>query len=103
MLDSPRRGSSTAASLLPPKVPARPKGTLDTARLHRKFGIDPLAEWSETWRKLEAEGMLEGVARRLVLSRRGLLMVDALLHRFFEENPVSAAETGAAPPSARPV
>jgi len=79
------------------------KGTLDTARLHRKFGIDPLAEWSETWRKLEAEGMLEGVAPRLVLSRRGLLMVDALLHRFFEENPVSAAETGAAPPSARPV
>jgi len=63
------------------------KGVLDTARLERKFGVDPLAEWSETWRALAAEGMLAEVAPRPVLSRRGLLMVDTLLHRFFEETP----------------
>jgi oxygen-independent coproporphyrinogen-3 oxidase len=59
------------------------KGTLDVERLRRKFGIDPLAEWAGEWRQLADEGLLDAVAPRPVLSRRGLLQVDALLHRFF--------------------
>jgi oxygen-independent coproporphyrinogen III oxidase len=61
------------------------RGRLDTARLARKFGIDPLAEWGATWRGLEAEGLVvEGLGPPIVLSRRGLLEVDAILPRFFE-------------------
>jgi oxygen-independent coproporphyrinogen-3 oxidase len=60
------------------------KGSLDVARLERKYGIDPIAEWSAVWQALQNEGLLERVSPRPVLSRQGLLMVDALLHRFFE-------------------
>lgn len=60
------------------------KGSLDVARLERKYGIDPIAEWSAVWQALQNEGLLERISPRPVLSRRGLLMVDALLHRFFE-------------------
>jgi oxygen-independent coproporphyrinogen-3 oxidase len=63
------------------------KGTLDVERLRRKFGIDPLAEWAGEWRQLADEGLLDAVAPRPVLSRRGLLQVDALLHRFFGPSP----------------
>ena len=60
------------------------RGRLDTERLRRKFGVDPLAEWAPQWRALEAEGAIESLGPPVVLSRRGLLMVDALLPRFFE-------------------
>jgi oxygen-independent coproporphyrinogen-3 oxidase len=63
------------------------KGVLDIDRLHRKFGVDPLAEWAVEWRQLADEGFLDSVAPRPVLSRRGLLQVDALLHRFFAPSP----------------
>jgi oxygen-independent coproporphyrinogen-3 oxidase len=63
------------------------KGTLDVERLRRKFGVDPLAEWDEDWRQLADQGLLDAVAPRPVLSRRGLLQVDALLHRFFDSAP----------------
>ena len=63
------------------------KGALDVERLRRKFGVDPLAEWAGAWRGLADEGFLDAVAPRPVLSRRGLLQVDALLHRFFDPAP----------------
>jgi len=64
------------------------RGRLDVARLTRKFGVDPLLEWADRWRTLEAEGYLEGVSPAPVLSRRGLLEVDALLPRFFDPAPL---------------
>jgi oxygen-independent coproporphyrinogen-3 oxidase len=60
------------------------RGWLDLERLKRKFGIDPLEEWAGTWESLMAEGFLETLRPRPVLSRRGILAVDALLPRFFE-------------------
>jgi oxygen-independent coproporphyrinogen-3 oxidase len=67
------------------------RGTLDVDRLGRKYGVDPLAAWAPVWTGLEAEGYLDQLRPRPVLSRRGLLMVDALLHRFFEEESLAAA------------
>jgi oxygen-independent coproporphyrinogen-3 oxidase len=65
------------------------RGRLDTARLTQKYGIDPLVEWRGHWEDLAAEGMIEAVAAPVVLTRRGLLRVDALVPRFFEP-PVAA-------------
>jgi oxygen-independent coproporphyrinogen-3 oxidase len=59
------------------------KGRLDVDRLQRKFGVDPLVEWEPQWRQLEAEGHLETLRPEPVLTRPGLLQVDALLPRFF--------------------
>ena len=60
------------------------RGVLDTERLQRKFGIDPLVEWSAQWRGLAADGYLEQIQPWPVLTRQGLLMVDSLLPRFFD-------------------
>jgi oxygen-independent coproporphyrinogen-3 oxidase len=60
------------------------RGRLDAGRLARKFGVDPLVEWSDQWQTLESEGYLERTAAGPVLSRRGLLQVDSLLPRFFD-------------------
>lgn len=60
------------------------RGWLDVERLAAKYGLDPLAEWREAWDSLAAEGWLERMRPRPVLTRAGLLRVDALLHRFFE-------------------
>ena len=65
------------------------RGRLDAGRLARKFGVDPLVEWADRWRDLEAEGYLESVAPMPVLSRRGLLQIDGLLPRFFDPAPES--------------
>lgn len=59
------------------------RGWLDTARLAKKYGIDPLVEWRGEWTRLQEEGFLESLEPMPRLSRRGLLQVDALLHRFF--------------------
>jgi len=67
------------------------RGWLDAERLHRKFGIDPLEEWSAEWKSLMADGFLEGIRPRPVLSRQGILAVDALLPRFFPDSPPAAA------------
>lgn len=61
------------------------RGWLDTARLRDKFGIDPAAEWAEVWDRLRDAGHVEGPADRPVLTRQGLLRVDALLPAFFAE------------------
>jgi oxygen-independent coproporphyrinogen-3 oxidase len=60
------------------------RGWLDTPRLARKYGIDPLEEWRPQWRALEAERAVEELGPPVRLSREGLLRVDSLLHRFFE-------------------
>ena len=60
------------------------RGRLDSGRLFRKFGVDPLAEWATQWRALDSEGYLERIEPEPVLSRRGLLEIDALLPRFFD-------------------
>ena len=60
------------------------KGKLDAERLREKFGVDPLEAFAPQWQSLEAEGCLERVEPAPILTRRGLLMVDALLPRFFD-------------------
>jgi oxygen-independent coproporphyrinogen-3 oxidase len=60
------------------------KGNLDAERLRAKFGVDPLEAFAAQWQSLEAEGCLERIRPAPVLTRRGLLMVDALLPRFFD-------------------
>jgi len=64
-------------------------GRLDVERLRRKFGVDPLAAWEPRWRELEAAGYLDQLRPQPVLSRRGLLEVDALLAGFFEPDPAA--------------
>jgi oxygen-independent coproporphyrinogen-3 oxidase len=59
------------------------RGWIDTARLKNKFGVDPLVEWGSVWQELVAEGYLEPLEGEPRLTRRGLLEVDRLLHRFF--------------------
>ncbi|MFM8539223.1 MAG: coproporphyrinogen-III oxidase family protein [Planctomycetaceae bacterium] len=63
------------------------RGRLDTGRLERKFGIDPLVEWAREWESLEAEGVAERRPPEVRLSREGILRVDSLLPRFFEAPP----------------
>lgn len=60
------------------------KGRLDGDRLRAKFGVDPLEAFAPQWQSLEAEGCLEQIRPAPVLTRQGLLMVDALLPRFFD-------------------
>jgi oxygen-independent coproporphyrinogen III oxidase len=76
------------------------RGRLDTVRLARLFGIDPLVAWAPQWQSLVAEGFIDSLGPPVVLSRRGLLQVDALLPRFFEplmdgNSAVSLASGGA--------
>ncbi len=60
------------------------RGRLDTARLHRKYGIDPLVAWRGAWERLVADGDVASLGPPVTLSRAGLLRVDALLPAFFE-------------------
>jgi oxygen-independent coproporphyrinogen III oxidase len=64
------------------------KGTVDTRRLAAKYGVDPLVEWEAAWTRLEREGWLERRTPHPVLTRAGLLRVDALLPAFFEPDAV---------------
>ena len=63
------------------------KGSVDTARLRTKFGIDPLIEWSEIWSELCEKGFLKPIenSNSPTLTRQGLLQVDSLLHHFFDK------------------
>jgi len=63
------------------------RGRLDAARLRDKFGIDPLAEWSDVWQTMRGEGHLEQIEPEPVLSRQGLLRIDSLLPAFFDPAP----------------
>jgi len=60
------------------------RGRLDANRLLGKFGVDPRVEWAAQWESLESEGYLLRTPAGPVLSRRGLLEIDALLPLFFD-------------------
>jgi len=60
------------------------RGRLDTARLRRKYGVDPLAEWRGIFDRLAAEGAVASLGETVELSRSGLLRVDAFLPAFFD-------------------
>ena len=60
------------------------RGRLDTERLREKYGLDPLIEWRDVWGRLVADGDVASLGPPVVLSRAGLLRVDALLPAFFE-------------------
>ncbi len=59
-------------------------GLLDADYFRRKFGVDILEHWEETWRQYAADGYLAIDGRSIRLSRAGLLRVDGLLPAFFE-------------------
>ena len=62
------------------------KGSVDTARLSKKFGVDPVVEWSQACNELSKQGFLEPIetTESPQLTRSGLLQVDSLLNRFFD-------------------
>jgi oxygen-independent coproporphyrinogen III oxidase len=60
------------------------RGWLDPGRLHAKYGIDPLVEWSDQWERLKTDGFLAAISPRPRLTRAGLLRVDSLLPAFFD-------------------
>jgi oxygen-independent coproporphyrinogen-3 oxidase len=60
------------------------RGVLQPAYFDRKYGVNVLDRFAEPLSSLQDEGMLDAVDRQSVhVSPRGLLRVDALLHRFF--------------------
>ena len=63
------------------------KGSVDTARLCAKHGVDPIREWSVVWSNLGEKGFLEPLDTNNfpTLTRQGLLQVDSLLHHFFDK------------------
>ena len=58
------------------------KGSVDTARLSNKFGVDPVVEWSQAWNELSKQGFLEPIETTEApqLTRSGLLQVLSLIH-----------------------
>ena len=60
------------------------RGYLDPTYFRNKFDTDILDEWNEIWQGYADEGMLRIEEDRIVLTREGLLRVDALLPAFFE-------------------
>jgi oxygen-independent coproporphyrinogen III oxidase len=60
------------------------RGVLQPAYFDRKYGVNVLDRFAEPLSSLQDEGMLDAVDSQSVrVSPRGLLRVDALLHRFF--------------------
>jgi oxygen-independent coproporphyrinogen-3 oxidase len=60
-------------------------GRVQTGYFRRKFSADILAEFAGAWESLVAEGLARVEPDAVALSREGLLRVDALLPRFYEE------------------
>ncbi len=60
------------------------RGFLDADYFQKKFHCDILAQWHEVWEEYEEAGFLTLSPRRVDLTRKGLLQVDALLPAFFE-------------------
>ncbi len=58
-------------------------GRVDRAYFERKFGAELLARFAGELGALQAAGLLAADGDTLQLSRKGLLQVDELLHRFF--------------------
>ena len=68
------------------------KGYLDAAYFERKYGVDIAEQWKPEWQELVDEGFAklcteeDGRVPRIELTVDGLLRVDGLLSRFFEEH-----------------
>jgi oxygen-independent coproporphyrinogen-3 oxidase len=60
------------------------RGYLDAGYFRRKFAVEILDEWADTWRQYTTEGLLAVAGDRVQLTRPGLLRVDSLLPAFFE-------------------
>jgi oxygen-independent coproporphyrinogen-3 oxidase len=60
-------------------------GKLDAGYFRRKFGVEIAREFSDGFESLEREGYATVDGDEVRLSRDGLLRVDSLLPRFFEE------------------
>ncbi len=60
------------------------RGWLDTTRLAKKYGIDPLEVWAPQWQTLAEDGFVDLTSGQPRLTREGLLQVDSLLNRFFD-------------------
>jgi oxygen-independent coproporphyrinogen-3 oxidase len=59
-------------------------GQLDANYFRRKFQVDILEHWDESWQQYQADGYLTIDGDRINLTRAGLLRADALLPAFFE-------------------
>jgi oxygen-independent coproporphyrinogen-3 oxidase len=60
------------------------KGYLETEYFRAKFQVEIVPEWQAVWDEYAAAGYVELTGDRIVLTRQGMLRVDALLHAFFE-------------------
>jgi oxygen-independent coproporphyrinogen-3 oxidase len=60
------------------------RGYLDAPYFAAKFGVDILQRWQSVWNTYASEGLAEIEARRIKLTRSGLLRADALLPALFE-------------------
>ena len=62
------------------------RGYLQTDYFVDKFGVDVVEKWRDVWTGYEEEGLvvLDREARRINLTREGLLQADGLLPAFFE-------------------
>ncbi len=61
------------------------KGYLNTQYFLNKFSVDIVGHWQQEWDEYVDEGLVESIDdSRIVLSRQGLLQVDAMLPVFFE-------------------
>lgn len=62
------------------------KGNLSAEYFRRKFGVEIVDRWRETWSDYESEGLalVDAAADRIELTRQGLLQVDSMLPAFFE-------------------
>jgi coproporphyrinogen III oxidase-like Fe-S oxidoreductase len=59
-------------------------GGIDAGYFRHKFGIEVLNEWRDVWQEYAGDGYLSIDGDQVMLSRAGLLRVDALLPAFFE-------------------
>ena len=59
-------------------------GHLDADYFRRKFSVDILEHWEESWQQYQADGYLTIDGDQINLTRAGLLRADALLPAFFE-------------------
>lgn len=60
------------------------KGELDPAYFAKKFNVNIIDEWRESWQRFRRDGFLRVSDEHIELSRQGLLQVDGLLPEFFE-------------------
>ena len=60
------------------------EGHVSAASFRRKFGVDVREEFSEPLRNQATAGYLVVEGDEIVLTRKGLLQVDSLLHEYFE-------------------